>query len=134
MTTRWFINYGFSIGIEDVMPTFDVSQTIRGGYADCQDVLLAFRESRLQRMAGCNAEQSMENKMNGILGKLRNSVSVYLPSLLVCLYSRDAINQCCVRTFIMVAPMRYVSTHCIRWCALLVAFSRLNRAFSRAGR
>ena len=37
------------------MPTFDVSQTIRGGYADCQDVLLAFRESRLQRMAGCNA-------------------------------------------------------------------------------
>ena len=78
MSTRWFASYGFSIGIEDVTPTFSTKECIVAGYAECDEVITKFNSGKLERLAGCDADQTLESTMNGILGRIRNQVRATL--------------------------------------------------------
>ena len=78
MCTRWLTNFGFSISIEDVTPsdalTVEKEKMINDAYRRCQDNIAKFHEGTLPLQAGCDAEQSLESVLNGILGQLRDSV------------------------------------------------------------
>lgn len=55
-------------------PSFYFEDYIDAGYAKAQETIVQYREGKLARLAGCNAEQTLESQMNGILGKVRNEV------------------------------------------------------------
>ena len=78
MCTRWLTNHGFSISIEDVTPsdvlTAEKQSMIDDAYTRCNENIQRFKDGTLPLQAGCNAEQSLESVLNGILGKLRDSV------------------------------------------------------------
>lgn len=75
LSARWLTNEGFSIGINDVYPSTNLvarkSELIEKAYAQCDGLIKDFREGRLQRDAGCDEEQTMENKISGILSEVR---------------------------------------------------------------
>jgi DNA-directed RNA polymerase III subunit RPC1 len=66
--------YGFSIGIEDVTPTFETKDQIAKGYAEVAGKIDLFNSGRLERLPGCDSDQTLETLVNGILGRIRNSV------------------------------------------------------------
>jgi DNA-directed RNA polymerase beta' subunit len=57
-------NQGFSIGISDVTPgkrLRDIKdQSVRKAYEECDDVIAQYKSGKLETMAGCNEEQTME--------------------------------------------------------------------------
>ena len=57
-------NRGFSIGIGDVTPSEHLSlerdRLVREGYALCSEHIEALKKGKLELMAGCNEEQSLE--------------------------------------------------------------------------
>ncbi|KAI9024018.1 hypothetical protein DFJ74DRAFT_705759 [Hyaloraphidium curvatum] len=75
---RWLANRGFSIGIEDVQPGAVLSvkkdQVVEKGYTDCDDVIEKSRKGQLENQPGCDAEQTLEAKISGILSKIRDDV------------------------------------------------------------
>lgn len=74
-SARWLTNEGFSIGISDVFPggkLVDLKQElIEKAYKACNDIIEEYREGRLENAAGCNKEQTMENKISGLLNRVR---------------------------------------------------------------
>ena len=74
MTTRWFTSYGFSIGIEDVTPSFNFGHVIDAGYTECDSFMQKYKKGDLERLPGCNEEQTLESYMNGTLGRVREQV------------------------------------------------------------
>lgn len=78
MTARWLMNWGFSIGIEDVSPSAKLSSKkqigMAEGYAKANQLVEQFRAGTLALQPGCNEEQSLEALMNGTLSKLRESM------------------------------------------------------------
>lgn len=78
MCTRWLTNYGFSISIEDVMPSSEVSgvknDMVQEGYDKCISDIALYKQGKLPLQPGCNEEQSLESTLNGILGKLRDTI------------------------------------------------------------
>ncbi|KAF2475560.1 DNA-directed RNA polymerase III subunit RPC1 [Lindgomyces ingoldianus] len=77
LSARWLTNNGFSIGISDVTPG-DVlvrkkQALIEEAYAKCDKLIKDFKENKLQRDAGCDEEQTMENKIGGILSGVRQA-------------------------------------------------------------
>ena len=75
LTSRWLMNYGFSIGINDVTPSKVLVENkdmlINQGYVDCADYIKRFNEGTLEADPGCTAEVTLENKLNGLLSKVR---------------------------------------------------------------
>lgn len=68
---------GFSIGVSDVTPS-DALQELKHkilstGYDKADDNLRMYKDGSLELRPGCNLLQSLEEMMNGILGKLRES-------------------------------------------------------------
>ena len=78
MCTRWLTNHGFSISIEDVTPSDTLTREkqilIEDAYRRCDAKIAMFKAGTLELQPGCDAEQSLESDLNGILGKLRDSV------------------------------------------------------------
>ena len=74
-SARWISNRGYSIGIGDVTPFEKLKETkqklIKASYANCEDMIEQFNTGQLKLKAGCNAEQSLEDGLNGQLGKIR---------------------------------------------------------------
>ncbi|GLC35764.1 hypothetical protein PLESTM_000363300 [Pleodorina starrii] len=75
MAARHMGNRGFSIGIDDVTPAPVLeaakADTVSKGYSDCTDFITAFKKGQLQLQPGCNAEQSLEANMTGVLNNIR---------------------------------------------------------------
>ncbi|GIL99158.1 hypothetical protein Vretimale_4372 [Volvox reticuliferus] len=75
MAARHMGNRGFSIGIDDVTPAPVLERakadTVEKGYADCRDFIAAYKKGELQLQPGCNAEQSLEANMTGVLNNIR---------------------------------------------------------------
>ena len=75
-SARWISNLGYSIGIGDVTPFDKLIETkntlIKTSYARCTDMIKKFNSGKLELKAGCDAEQSLEDGMNGELGKIRD--------------------------------------------------------------
>jgi DNA-directed RNA polymerase III subunit RPC1 len=78
LCTRWLTDYGFSIGIEDVMPSEEVADRketmVTEGYDKCIENISLFHQKKLPLQPGCDEEQSLEAALNGILGKLRDTI------------------------------------------------------------
>jgi DNA-directed RNA polymerase III subunit RPC1 len=70
-------NRGFSIGIEDVTPaprfTKEKDSLLLKGYSDADANISAFQKGRLELKPGCDAVQSLEDELCGILSKVRES-------------------------------------------------------------
>ena len=75
LAARWLTNEGFSIGIGDVYPGEELTQEnkelVETAYHQCNDLIISFREGKLQRAAGCNEEQTLETTISGILSEVR---------------------------------------------------------------
>ncbi|KNC74658.1 hypothetical protein SARC_12802 [Sphaeroforma arctica JP610] len=66
---------GFSIGIEDVTPSLDLSNSVSDmcgtGYVECDQYIQDFKENKLRLLPGCSAEESLEAEVSRVLNKLR---------------------------------------------------------------
>jgi DNA-directed RNA polymerase III subunit RPC1 len=75
LSARWLTNKGFSIGINDVTPGTELVRRkqalIEEAYAKCDQLISDFKEGKLIRDAGCDEQQTMENKIGGILSGVR---------------------------------------------------------------
>ena len=75
LSARWLTNQGFSIGIGDVYPGEKLTNLkkllVEGAYAESDAVIEKFKDGKLDKAAGCNEEQTMENSISGILSKVR---------------------------------------------------------------
>ncbi|PSN72369.1 beta and beta-prime subunits of DNA dependent RNA-polymerase [Corynespora cassiicola Philippines] len=77
LSARWLTNNGFSLGISDVTPGEMLNRRkqilIEEAYAKCDKLIKDFNSGKLQRDPGCNEEQTMENKIGGILSGVRQA-------------------------------------------------------------
>jgi DNA-directed RNA polymerase III subunit RPC1 len=68
---------GFSIGIDDVTPSPKVQAMKQAilvqGYTDADKAISQYHAGNLKLKPGCNAIQSLESDLNGLLGKIRES-------------------------------------------------------------
>lgn len=69
--TRWLTDYGFSIGINDVIPSADLNKTkenvIRRNYKRCYELIDRFRRGKLVCRPGCNEDETLESEMSGAM-------------------------------------------------------------------
>jgi DNA-directed RNA polymerase III subunit RPC1 len=77
LSARWLTNNGFSIGISDVTPGEMLNRKkqalVQEAYAKCDTLIKDFKDNKLQRDAGCDEEQTMENRIGGILSGVRQA-------------------------------------------------------------
>ncbi|KAJ4350395.1 DNA-directed RNA polymerase III subunit C1 (rpo31) [Didymosphaeria variabile] len=75
VSARWLTNNGFSLGINDVTPGDKLNEKkqalIDKAYAECDVLIKQYKEGTIERMPGCDALTSMENKIGGILSGVR---------------------------------------------------------------
>ena len=75
VSARWLSNNGFSLGINDVTPGDRLNQKkqalIDKAYAECDILIKQYKAGTIERMPGCDALTSMENKIGGILSAVR---------------------------------------------------------------
>lgn len=71
-------NYGFSLGINDVIPGPDLNRQkdylVEKAYSDCQDLIERAKKGKLENKAGCNQEQTLEAMISSVLSKVREEV------------------------------------------------------------
>lgn len=82
----WFIissvvflaNYGFSLGINDVIPgpilTGQKEAKIEKAYADCLDLIAKAKKGQLENKPGCNQEETLEAQISKVLSDVREAV------------------------------------------------------------
>lgn len=83
--SRWISNYGMSIGISDVTPfgiTEQKAEIIKKGYLKCEKFIEKYHLGKLNLKAGCNAEQTLESELNGILSDIREKAGKLLKNTL----------------------------------------------------
>ena len=100
LAARYLCDRGFSIGIEDVTPTSSMlslkSRILHEGQREAKDQIALYSKGTIKLKPGCNALQSLESEVNGILGRIREKyVGIY----------------CCVYLFYTVS--HWIS-HCCR--------------------
>ena len=68
---------GFSIGVSDVTPSQDLQdlkhKILSSGYDKADDNIVKYDDGTLELRPGCDLLQSLEEMLNGVLGKLRES-------------------------------------------------------------
>ena len=68
---------GLSIGVDDVTPSRELSKIkhsiIKNGFKDSADHIKKYEDGTLPLRPGCDLLQSLEEMLNGVLGKLRES-------------------------------------------------------------
>ncbi|KAL7268353.1 DNA-directed RNA polymerase III subunit C1 (rpo31) [Rhizina undulata] len=78
LCARWLANRGFSIGINDVLPGAMLRKEkdllVEEAYAQCDELILSYKEGKLEKQAGCDEEVTLENKVQGILSNVRDKV------------------------------------------------------------
>ncbi|KAK7341753.1 hypothetical protein VNO80_24692 [Phaseolus coccineus] len=76
LSARWIGNHGFSIGIDDVQPKEILikkkDETLSEGYKKCDNHIQAFNKGKLELLAGCDAAQTLETQITGVLNGLRD--------------------------------------------------------------
>ena len=81
LCARQLTNRGFSIGIGDVFPTerlkAEKEDLVAVAYKQCDDLIETFKQGKLEKAAGCNMEQTLENSISGILSKVRQQAGQY---------------------------------------------------------
>lgn len=75
LSARWLGTQGFSIGIGDVYPSHELAlkkkALMAAAMAKSQELIGKFSHNLLPHDPGCDEEQTLENKLSGILGAVR---------------------------------------------------------------
>ncbi|EAU80581.1 DNA-directed RNA polymerase III largest subunit [Coprinopsis cinerea okayama7 len=78
LCARYLANYGFSLGINDVIPGPVLSSQkdvlVEKAYADCEDLIALAKKGKLENKPGCNQEQTLEAMISSVLSKVREEV------------------------------------------------------------
>ncbi|RVX22922.1 DNA-directed RNA polymerase III subunit 1 [Vitis vinifera] len=78
-SARWIGNHGFSIGIDDVQPggllNDQKSKRIEEGYENCHELIQQYNKGKLKLQPGCNAAQTLEAEITGVLNKIRETTA-----------------------------------------------------------
>lgn len=81
LCARQLTNFGFSIGVGDVFPsemlTEEKEKLVVTAYKQCDELIATFQQGKLEKAAGCNMEQTLENSISGILSKVRQHAGAY---------------------------------------------------------
>ncbi|EFA78358.1 RNA polymerase III [Heterostelium album PN500] len=76
LCARFLGDQGFSIGIPDVKPSFELNAKkdaiIAVGHGKCDQFLTAYKAGKLPAQSGCTVEQTLESKMNSVLSDIRD--------------------------------------------------------------
>jgi DNA-directed RNA polymerase III subunit RPC1 len=71
-------NYGFSLGINDVIPGPELKarkeSLVEKAYTDCQDLIALAKKGKLENKPGCNQEETLEALISSVLSKVREAV------------------------------------------------------------
>lgn len=71
-------NFGFSLGINDVIPGPILSKKkdtlVEAAYAKCQDLISQAKKGQLENKPGCDQEQTLEALISSELSKVRDEV------------------------------------------------------------
>lgn len=77
LCARFMGNYGLSIGIFDVFPLTTLREKIkilvREANLKCDELIHKFNTGKLEKSAGCNLDQTLENSISGVLSKVRST-------------------------------------------------------------
>ncbi|KAF6762523.1 DNA-directed RNA polymerase III largest subunit [Ephemerocybe angulata] len=78
LCARYLANYGFSLGINDVIPGPKLSaqkdMLVERAYAECEDMIALAKKGKLENKPGCNQEQTLEAMISSVLSKVREEV------------------------------------------------------------
>ncbi|KIY66237.1 beta and beta-prime subunits of DNA dependent RNA-polymerase [Cylindrobasidium torrendii FP15055 ss-10] len=78
LCARWLANFGFSLGINDVIPgpvlTSEKEGLVESAYARCLDLIARAKKGQLENKAGCDQEQTLEALISSELSKVREQV------------------------------------------------------------
>ena len=78
MTSRFLMDYGFTIGLDDVTPDAklleQMHELVATNYAKVDKTIHQYKEGKLALRPGCNAEQTLESICSGLLSEIRDSV------------------------------------------------------------
>ncbi|KAJ3736053.1 hypothetical protein DFJ43DRAFT_1053181 [Lentinula guzmanii] len=78
LCARWLANFGFSLGINDVIPGPELSMKKDGlveeAYAHCQRLIAQAKNGELENKPGCDQEQTLEAEISSVLSKVREAV------------------------------------------------------------
>ncbi|KAF9498249.1 beta and beta-prime subunits of DNA dependent RNA-polymerase [Pleurotus eryngii] len=78
LCARYLANFGFSLGINDVIPgpmlSMKKDELVEKAYADCQDLIALAKKGKLENKPGCNQEQTLEAMISSVLSKVREAV------------------------------------------------------------
>ncbi|KAK6455311.1 DNA-directed RNA polymerase III subunit C1 [Scheffersomyces xylosifermentans] len=90
LCARYLGNRGFSIGINDVTPGFDLKRKkelmVEQAYLNVDELIDLYNRGKLETQPGCNEEQTLEAKIGGLLSKVREEVGE------VCIRELDSLN------------------------------------------
>ncbi|CAI5759212.1 unnamed protein product [Candida verbasci] len=90
LCARYLGNRGFSIGINDVTPGFELRQKkeliVEQAYLKCDQLIDLYYRGKLETQPGCNEEQTLEVKISGLLSKVREEAGD------VCIRELDSLN------------------------------------------
>lgn len=75
LSARYLTNHGFSIGISDVIPSQKIREEkaliVAKAYQKSDEYIQQFKDGTLEKATGCNMEQTLENKISGLLSGVR---------------------------------------------------------------
>lgn len=81
LCARYLTNRGVTIGVGDVCPgetlRVEVNKLIQTAYKKCDELIEKFKAGNLEKAAGCNMEQTLENLISGVLSKVRQQAGDY---------------------------------------------------------
>ncbi|TFY74270.1 hypothetical protein EWM64_g9743 [Hericium alpestre] len=79
LAARWLTNFGFSLGINDVIPGPILSakkdQLVEAAYAKCLDFIELAKLGKLNNKPGCDQDQTLESEISGVLNKVRDDTA-----------------------------------------------------------
>lgn len=81
LSARYLTNQGFSIGISDVYPSATLTehklQLVETAYKEVEKLIQDFQTGKLTKSTGCSLEETLENKISGLLSEVRQSAGNY---------------------------------------------------------
>ncbi|OVA18215.1 RNA polymerase [Macleaya cordata] len=79
LSARWIGNHGFSIGVDDVQPgellNHQKKARIEEGYEACYELIRSYNKGNLKLQPGCDAAQTLEAEITGVLNKIRETTA-----------------------------------------------------------
>ncbi|KAJ1989575.1 DNA-directed RNA polymerase III subunit C1 (rpo31) [Coemansia spiralis] len=98
LSARWSCNQGFSIGLSDVMPGTKLCERkatlIEDAYNKCGEYIEQSRQGSLENLPGCDAAQTLEATISGVLSEVRNDAGKICMEELGC-YNAPLIMATC---------------------------------------